>query len=121
MTQKPQNFQTKTLNGKAGSMAISTIDFNSWSNMPVTTPVSKNKKIKGVKEIINKIFIECAKVITDQFWIDKFNLAAIGKFPSKFYFNEEILTYRKGAKCHTLLVSSILLRSSFILYGIFSS
>lgn len=104
--QSSNNIQMKTFGGKVGSVAVSTIDFNSWMNSTAVIATTKVKKTRGNKEIIHKIFSECAKILTDPFWIDKFNLAAIGKLPPKFYFNQEVLTYRKGAKCMTLIVSS---------------
>lgn len=66
----------------------------------------KHEKQKGVKEIIYKIFAECALCINDPFWIEKFNLAAVGKLPSKFTYHDGMLTYRKGAKYITLEVSN---------------
>lgn len=86
---------------KVGSIAISTVDFNSWtleSSNEKTLP--KTRKIRGVKEVLpgNKIFAECAKVITDPFWIEKFNNASYGKMPTKCFYNEGTLSYRKGAK-----------------------
>ena len=99
------NIQTKTLVPKVGSVA--TIEFHSWMNESAVIPVSKAKRTRGNKEILpaNKIFAECAKIISDPFWIEKFSSAATGKFPLKFYFNEETLSYRKGSKHFTQIVS----------------
>jgi len=95
---------TKNTERKVGSYAISTVDLNSWMNEPVAQTAAKSRKTKGVKEVINKIFADCAQVCHDPFWAEKFNLAATGKLPSKFSYHDGILTYRKGAKCHTLEV-----------------
>ena len=92
--------------GRVGSYAISTVDFNSWMNEPVVQAPQKSRKTRGTKDIIHKIFADCAVITPDTFWVDKFNNAAIGKFPQKFNFHDGILTYRKGAKCNTLEVSN---------------
>lgn len=98
--------QLKTINNRVGSYAISTIDFNSWMTEPIVQAPIRTRKTRGAKEVVNKIFSECATIIQDSFWIDKFNNAAMGKFPQKFNFNDGILTYRKGAKNHSLEVSN---------------
>lgn len=92
----------RILNSKVGSVSVSTVNFNSWASTPVTVPKSKKTK---QKEIVNNVFVECAKTIEDPFWIEKFNLASIGKFPANFYFNDNTLTYRKGAKNNRLALS----------------
>jgi hypothetical protein len=96
---------TKNVLGKVGSYAISTIDFDTWANEP-SNASSKMRKPRGVKEIVNPIFAECAKVTTDPFWIEKFTQASIGKFPRKFTFHDGVLTYRKGAKTNSVELSS---------------
>lgn len=101
MSTTAPKFELKNLTANVGTIAISTIDIDSWSKEQ-TTITSKNKKTKGIKEIIHPVFFECAKVVGDSFWIDKFNNAAIGKFPPKFYYNNGILIYRKGSKHITL-------------------
>jgi hypothetical protein len=45
------------------------------------------------KPIVNKIFLECAKIIEDPFWVEKFNYAAMGKFPTNFYYYDNTLIY----------------------------
>jgi len=101
-----QNIQVKNLGGKVGSYAISTVDFDSWMNEPVVQSPVRTRKSRGAKEVVHKIFAECALITQDPFWADKFNNASIGKFPPKFNFHDGIITYRKGAKCHTLEVSN---------------
>lgn len=95
----------KNLGGRVGTYAISTVDFDSWMNEPVVQAPQRTRKTRGTREITHKIFQDCANVTTDPFWVDKFNNAALGKFPQKFNYHEGLLTYRKGAKCHTLEVS----------------
>lgn len=101
-----QNMQVKNLGGRVGTYAISTVDFDSWMNEPVVNSPMKTRKVRGNKEVIHRIFADCAKVVLDPFWIDKFNNAAIGKFPSKFSFNDGILTFRKGTKNPSIEVSN---------------
>lgn len=105
--------QIKNISGKVGSYAISTINFDTWFSEPATQIPQRTKKSRGVKEIINKIFIECINVIEDQFWIEKFNAAAIGKFPQKFGFHDGVLTYKKGAKSQSLEVSDNPLEAAY--------
>ena len=92
--------------GRIGSHAISTIDFSFWANEPIVQMPHKIKKTKVTKDIIYKIFDDCAVVTEDKFWAEKFNNAAIGKFPPKFSFNDGLLIFKKGAKCLTLEVSN---------------
>lgn len=99
-----QNLQMKNIGGRVGSYAISTVDIDAWMNEPVIQAPIRTRKARGVKEIIHKIFSDCAVAIQDPFWIDKFNTAAIGKFPHKFSFHDGILTHRKGTKCSVLEV-----------------
>jgi hypothetical protein len=100
------NIQVKNFDGNVGSYAVSTVNFNSWMNEPIVNPQQKTRKSRGVKETVNKIFSDCASIIQDPFWIDKFNNAAIGKFPQKFSFNDGVLIYRKGAKSHNVDISN---------------
>lgn len=96
------NMHIKNLGGRVGSYAISTVNFDSWVNEPTIQAPQRTRKTRGVKEIIHKIFGECAVSIEDPFWIEKFNAAATGKFPKGFNYHDGILFYRKGAKCHQL-------------------
>lgn len=96
------NMQIKNLGGRIGSYAISTIDYDSWVNEPIIQAPQRSRKARATKEVIYKIFADCALSIEDPFWIDKFNTAATGKFPKGFNYHDGILYYRKGAKCHQL-------------------
>lgn len=91
--------------GRIGSYAISTIEFDSWMNEPIKQAPQRTRKTRVIKEVVNKIFVECANVIDDPYWIEKFNMAAKGKFPRGFSYNDNILVYRKGAKSQQLEVS----------------
>jgi len=104
-TEADPNIKMKNIDGRVGSYAISTLDLNSWMNGATFQPQQKIKKTRGTKEIIHKIFADCAEVIDDPYWITKFNNISIGKFPPKFSYNDGVLTYRKGTKYQTLNVS----------------
>lgn len=108
MNSEPQTptMQMRNLGGRVGSYAISTVDFNSWMNEPVTQAPQKTRKPRGCKEMIHRIFADCAAIVPDPFWADKFTNASMGKFPHKFGFHDGILSYRKGAKCNTLEISN---------------
>lgn len=98
---------TKTLeSGGVGSFAISTIDFDTWMNEPAAKTASKTRKNKVAKEIVNKIFTDCAAAVSDPFWIEKFNLAAAGKLPQKFSYHENILSYKKGNRTFSVELSN---------------
>jgi len=100
------NMQIKNLGGRVGSYAISTIEFDSWMNEPIIQAPQRTRKTRGIRDVIHKIFVDCANVIDDPFWAEKFNTAARGKFPRGFSYNDGILVFRKGAKCHQLEVSN---------------
>jgi hypothetical protein len=95
---------SKNIHSKVGSVSITTVNFNSWASTPVVASIAKSKKTK-TKEIVHEIFVECAKVTEDPFWVEKFNLAAIGKFPTNFYYHDGTLSYKKGAKNNKILLS----------------
>ncbi len=96
----------KNMDGKIGSYAVSTVNFNSWNNEPVVQESQRTRKTRGNKEITHKIFVECANITQDPFWAEKFTNASMGKFPAKFSFHDGLLSYKKGSKCNTLEVSS---------------
>jgi len=96
---------TRNPHSKVGSTSISTVNFNSWVSTPVIAVTEKTRKTR-VKEIINDIFVDCAKVTSDPFWVEKFNLAAIGKFPTNFTYHDTTLTYKKGAKTNKIVLSN---------------
>lgn len=96
----------KNITGKIGTYAISTVGFDCWIDEPVSQPAIKTKRSRNVKQVVNKIFEDCAKCIQDPFWIEKFNSAAINKFPQKFSFHGGILSYKRGTKYTSLEVSN---------------
>lgn len=98
--------QIKNLKGRVGSYAISTVDFDSCINKPIVQPAHRTRKQRVSKEVMHKIFLDCAAVITYPFWVDKFNKASTGKFPFKFSYSDGCLVYKKGAKSHVLEVSN---------------
>jgi hypothetical protein len=100
------NMHIKNLGGRVGSYAISTIEFDSWMHEPIVQAPQRARKVRGIKEVIHKIFADCANAVDDPFWAEKFNTAARGKFPRGFGYNDGILSFRKGAKCHQLEVSA---------------
>lgn len=95
--------QVTNINNKVGTYAISTVGFDIWTTETPVKVTSKTKK-NTAKEVVNKIFQECAQCIEDDFWIEKFNNAAANKFPPKFSFHNGILIYRRGAKHSSLEV-----------------
>ena len=99
-----ENIHIKNIVGKVGSYAISTVNLSSFTANASSRPVQKARKARNTKEVIHKIFAECATATVDPFWSEKFTLASYGKFPPKFSYNDGVLTYRKGAKNKTLEV-----------------
>lgn len=100
--------------GRIGSYAISTIDFDtclmqtsfkSDAKSETKTTASQRKK-RGVKEIVHKIFSDCAMVIKDPFWMEIFTSASMGRFPPKFNYSDGILNYKKGMRNQHLEVSN---------------
>lgn len=99
-----ENVAKKTL--RVGSHAVSTINFDSWNAQPVSQANSKTRKTKVVKEPTHKLFEQCASVIDDPFWIEKFKMFALGKFPRCFSYANNQLMYKKTNKCVTADVPS---------------
>lgn len=97
-----ENIQIKNISGRVGSYAISTVDLSSFTADALTRPVQKTRKVRNAKEVIHKIFAECAAATNDPFWAEKFTNASYGKFPAKFNYSDGVLNYRKGAKSKTL-------------------
>ncbi len=100
--------------GKIGSYAIATIDAALWMNEHAKEQKEKPKKSQKNREVVNRIFTECASVIDDPFWIDKFNNAARGKFPQKFCYNNGTLIYRKGSKPPSVEVPNDNIEAAYI-------
>lgn len=97
-----ENIHIKNISGKVGSYAISTVDLSSFTGEVLAHSVQKPRKGRNVKEVVHKIFAECATATVDPFWAEKFTNASYGKFPPKFNYNDGMLNYRKGAKSKIL-------------------
>ena len=65
---------------------------------------SKKQKLND-RKIYHEIFNECVAYNTDVFWIQKLRNAAKGKFPPKFYYQNNILSYGKTKKSKRILLS----------------
>jgi len=102
---KMETVQGNNYGGNVGSYAISTVGFESWMNENLSQNNAKSKKFRS-KEVVNKIFLDCAAVINDPFWIEKFNQAAFGKMPRKFTFRDSSLSYKKGTKYFSIDIPS---------------
>lgn len=95
----------RNLPNLVGAQAISTIDFNSWTQNTASTKTQKSKKTRGVKDVVHPIFTTYADVTIDPFWKEKFTNAGYGKFPQKFTYHDGILFFRKGTKTFNLELS----------------
>lgn len=93
--------KVKTFGGNVGSYAISTVGFDAWDCEPLSQSSSKTKKIR-CKEVINKVFADCAETINDPYWTERFTEASVGKFPRKFSYKERTLSFKKGLKYITV-------------------
>jgi hypothetical protein len=72
-------------------------NFNSPLSLTRTyTDTGKIKKMKTKNTIIYPIFEKCSLLTTDEFWIDLFNKASIGKFKRGFSFKDNYLIFNKN-------------------------
>jgi hypothetical protein len=102
MQELSQDVQMKQVGGRVGSYAISTIDFDSWMNQPTGEQSIKVRKTKETKNVVNKVFSDCADAIDDPFWIEKFHSASLGRLPRCFNYSNGVLVYRKTNKKNIL-------------------
>lgn len=73
-------------------------DVRAWLEKP-NGKTKGRKERKVVREIVHPIFADCAKVATNQFWVDLLLDCASGKFPtSHFKYDNPTFRYRKGAR-----------------------
>jgi hypothetical protein len=79
------------------------IKFSNTSNLtsPLTltrmyTDTNKSKKQKSKVVVLYPIFEKCALLTTDEFWIDLFTKASIGKFKRGFSFKDNYLVFNKN-------------------------
>lgn len=85
------------MNGKVGSYAVTSINFNTWFNEDQNVKViTKNKKPKNKKKIIYPIFLEFVNHTSDIFWEKKLNTFANGKLPKFFSFNNNKIIFKKN-------------------------
>lgn len=106
----PQTSALKITNlgvAKAGSYAVSTIDAASWLDMPAAAPKQKKRKSKAVKQVLHPLFIQCAELTNDPFWVNLFITAGYGKFPKKFTYKDGTLVYKKSSKMFSLDVPQV--------------
>lgn len=83
---------------KIGQFVFQNIDLTTW-----TEPAPKKRK--AAKPILHNKFQECAKIVSDPFWVEKWNQAAIGKFPRNFCCSDNRLYYRKNGKSSAIDLS----------------
>jgi hypothetical protein len=107
--------------GRVGSYAISTVSFDSWANEPPRVVPAKKKRGRGVKEVVHPIFAECAQLTTDPFWVEKFNQAAIGKFPPKFGYRDGIFVFKRANKSETMELSDNVYEAMYATMAFFQS
>lgn len=60
------------------------------------------KKPKGLKRIEHPIFLEAAKLVTDEYWIERLTEMAGGKFLSGFSVRDGELRYKQGNKTSSI-------------------
>lgn len=100
-----QTLKLNNIGGNIGTYAVSTISLDSWMNDTSSSNI-KGKKTKSNKAVIHRIFADCAAVIDDPFWIEKFTEASQGKFPQKFAYRDNKLLYKRAARIFDINVSS---------------
>lgn len=92
---------------KAGSYAVSTIDVASWLDMPATAPKQKKRKSKAIKQVLYPLFMQCAELTNDPFWVNLFITAGYGKFPKKFTYKDGTLVYKKSSKMFSVDIPQV--------------
>jgi hypothetical protein len=88
-----------------GTFAVTNVTFDDWMSSPTSGPKKKQRRQKAAKVVVHPIFTECAEIVDDSFWADKFTNASYGTFPRYFSYNNSLLTYRKGARSYSIEVS----------------
>jgi hypothetical protein len=78
---------------KIGSMAVMSFDFDEWfkNESNVNNTVKVNKKYN--KKIVHPLLLTYSELITDVFWIKKFQLWASGKLPKNFTLFNNVITF----------------------------
>jgi len=106
---------------KVGHYAISTIKTQPWLTTSITQTSSKIRKSKNTNTVIFPIFLECAQLTTDPFWISFFTSASYGKFPRGFLYKDGYITYKKGNKMQQLEIPSSPIEALPVCMTFFSS
>ena len=84
------------MNGKVGSYATTSIDFNTWFKDEQNVKMApKNKKQKTKKKIVYPILAEFSYLTTDVFWSKKLTMWANGKIPKYFSITEQAIVFNK--------------------------
>lgn len=66
---------------------------------------SKSKSTKKEKPVLYPVFERCSQISDDSYWQTIFSDCARGKFPRYFYYQNGLITWRKGNKIDRVLVS----------------
>lgn len=62
------------------------------------------KKPKGLKKIEHPVFLEAAKLVMDQYWVERLTEMAGGKFLSGFGMRDGYLQYKHCGKVHAIMI-----------------
>jgi hypothetical protein len=90
-----------------GSSAITTIfDLNLLEENAKKVKNITNKKQRNKKEVVHQIYSQCAEIVEDVFWKNKFIDASINKFPKGFSHIHCKLNYRRGSKTDSVVISN---------------
>lgn len=89
----------------AGTFAAGSTKACPWllrAKTPATTEKKKITKAKKEPPIKNPRFLECVNVTNDPYWKEMFIKASLGKLPRRFFFSNDVLTYRKNTTITSL-------------------
>lgn len=100
------NIPIKNIEQQVGSYAIATFNFDEWAKGESNSVNIKSAKKRGVKEVIHKVFADCAEITKDPYWSEKFRLASYGKFPRGFTYANGYLCHKKGSKIDKIDISN---------------
>lgn len=89
--------QVHQLTGRAGGYAVSTVDSRAFTQAATQSP-TKTKKSKSVITLTHAIFLECAKLTMDPYWVKVFTQAAYDKLPKRFSCRNNQLHFKRGQK-----------------------
>ncbi|GAH66581.1 unnamed protein product, partial [marine sediment metagenome] len=63
-----------------------------------------NKKAKKEIPVVYPIFEKCAEISNDSYWESIFKGCSINKFPRHFYYNNGLITWKRGNKVDRVLI-----------------